>query len=198
MTTSKIHNQEYEFYSWESLGEDIFNLAQQILESGQKFDRIIALAKGGLTFARSLVDYLAVADLSTMQIQFYTGIGETQRKPVVVQDLPVPIKGEKILVFDDIVDSGETLKLAIEYLTSQGAASIVTATLLQKPWANPKDNWHARESSAWVIFPNEIRETITTLVDLWGKKGDTPAEIKQNLLSLGFSKAQVDLFAGLA
>lgn len=55
VTSTVIHEQTYEYHSWETLGNEIFVIAQKILESGEKFDRVIALAKGGLTFSRSLV-----------------------------------------------------------------------------------------------------------------------------------------------
>ena len=105
MQAMTFHDQAYEFYPWESLGKDIFDLSKKIIDSGEKYDRIIALAKGGLTFSRSLVDYLNVQEVSSIQIQFYTGIGTTNRTPIITQSLPVSIKDENILIFDDIVDN---------------------------------------------------------------------------------------------
>lgn len=197
MPAMTFHDQSYEFYPWEELGEDIFKLAKQIIDSGEKFDRIIALAKGGLTFSRSLVDYLDVEEVSSIQIQFYTGIGTTQKTPVITQSLPVSIKDEKILIFDDIVDKGETMKLAVEYLQYHGAKSIKTSTLIEKPWSTFKSDFVARTSEAWVIYPNEIRETIGILKELWSESGDSPDIIKENLVKLGFDKAEVELFYNL-
>lgn len=192
-----IHNQSYEFYTWEVLGDDIFKLATQILEAGHEYDRIIALAKGGLTFSRSLVDFLNVDEISSIQIEFYTGVGSTHKTPVITQSLPVSIRDERVLVFDDIVDSGETLKLATEYLKYHGAKSIDTAALLGKPWASFKADFTARESEAWVIFPNEIRETIELLTEMWQEQADSPEKIKQQLAEIGFSEAEVAMFAKL-
>jgi hypoxanthine phosphoribosyltransferase len=197
MPAYTFHEQSYEFYPWEELGKDIFALSKQIIDSGEEFDRIIALAKGGLTFSRSLVDYLQVEEVSSIQIQFYTGIGTTQKTPVITQSLPVSIKDEKILIFDDIVDRGETMKLAVEYLNYHGAKSIKTSTLIEKPWSTFKSDFVARTSEAWVIYPNEIRETISILKELWEEKGDSADIIKQNLVKLGFDKAEVELFYNL-
>lgn len=194
MKKTTFHDQAYEFYPWQTLGEDIFKLSQQILKSEKKFDRIIALAKGGLTFSRSLVDFLGVENISSIQIEFYTGIGKTAKTPVITQSLPVSIQNEHILIFDDIVDKGDTLDLAVQYLNYHGAKSITTATLIQKPWTKHKADFVARESSAWVIFPNEVRETIETLQDLWSEEGDDSSKIIKQLLEIGFPKIQVDLF----
>jgi uncharacterized protein len=197
MKSITIHDQAYEFYPWQTLGDDIFNLAQEILKSGEKYDRIIALAKGGLTFSRSLVDYLQTDNISTIQIEFYTGIGTTQKTPVITQSLPVSIRNEKVLVFDDIVDRGETMKLATQYLQYHGAAEIKTAALINKPWSTFKVDYAARQSEAWVIFPNEIRETIETLIELWQENGDSNSQILEQLAQIGFSEAEVALFAKL-
>lgn len=197
MHSSTFHNQAYEFYSWEELGTDIFEVAQQILTKGEKYDRIIALAKGGLTFARSLVDYLQLEDISSIKIEFYTGIGTTTKTPVITQSLPVSIKGERILLFDDIVDKGETMKLATEYISYHGATNITTASLIKKPWSSFAVDFAARSSEAWVIFPNEVRETIATLSKIWRQKGDSPDTIRQQLLEIGFSEPEVALFTTL-
>lgn len=197
MTSLTIHDQAYEFYDWQTLGDDIFRLAQKIIASGHQYDRIVALAKGGLTFARSMVDYLGVEAISSIQIEFYSGINETQRLPVITQSLPVSIRNENILIFDDIVDKGETIVLAKNYLQQHGTKNIEVATLIQKPWAKAKADFFARSSEAWVIFPNEIRETIHILTNKWHKMGDSPEVIRKNLLQLGFSKDEVELFANL-
>lgn len=197
MTPTTIHNQTYEYYSWETLGEDIFELARDIITAGHEFDRVIALAKGGLTFSRSLVDYLQVEDISSIKIEFYTNIGVTADMPVITQSLPVSIRDERILVFDDIVDSGATLELAINYLKQHGCRSIHSATLLQKPWTKYTADFAARTSEAWVIFPNEVRETITLLRDKWLASGDSMVQIEEQLLQIGFGKAEVELFLNL-
>ena len=192
-----IHEQQYEYHSWEMLGEEIFELAKNILSSGQEFDRVIALAKGGLTFSRSLVDYLHVKEISTFQIEFYTGIGVTNKTPVITQNLPVSIRNEKVLVFDDIVDKGDTITLALEYLKYHGVKKITSATLVTKPWSTIKPDFTVRSTKAWVIFPNESRETIQLLNDMWREQGDTPDQIKQQLLEIGLPKAEVEFFLNL-
>lgn len=195
MISTTIHDQLYEFYSWDFLGKDMFELAKKIIDSNQKFDRIVALAKGGLTFSRSLVDFLKVDNVSSIQIESYTGINQTESIPVITQSLPVAIKGESILIFDDLVDYGTTMQLASEYLHHHGAKTISTACLIAKPWSKFKVDFSVRPSEAWVIFPNEIRESIELLVEKWSKMGDSSDQIKQQLLEIGFSEAEVALFA---
>ncbi len=190
-----IHDEAYQYYSWHQLGDDIFSLAQKLLKSDQEFDRVIALAKGGVTFARSLLDFLNVPNYSSIQIEFYTGINQTATTPVITQSLPTSIQGERVLVFDDLVDSGETMKLAKEYFGYHGAKTVTTATLLRKTWTKFPVDFCVRESNAWVIFPNETRETIQLLCGKWKKEGDSDEKIAEQLRHIGFSQPHVDLFA---
>lgn len=194
MNTLSIHEQAYEYYDWETLGTYIFQLARQIIDQKLEFDRLVALAKGGLTFSRSLVDYALIPELSSLQIEFYTGIGQTAKTPVITQSLPVTVKNERILIFDDIVDTGETMELAVKYLQYHGAASISTASLFTKPWTRFHPDLKVQESQAWIIFPNESRETINTLKGLWQKKGDSEEQIHSQLLQIGFPESEVALF----
>ena len=190
-----FHDQAYEYCSWEDCGQDVFTLAKKIIKSGEKFDRMIALAKGGLSLSRALGDYLQIPQLSSLQIEFYTGIGETAKTPVITQSLPISVKGEKILIFDDICDTGETLKLAVQYVGYHGAKSIKTASQINKSWSRFKVDFTARETTAWFIFPHETRETIELLTSIWAKKGDSPEEIKKQLLQIGLPKAAVEMFS---
>lgn len=194
MHLKTFHGQAYEYYDWHTLGERIFSLAQDILAQGLEFDRLVALAKGGLAFSRSMVDFLAIPQVSTLQVEFYTGIAQTAKTPVISQTLPVSVKNERILVFDDIADKGDTLDFATKYLQYHGIKDVKTAVLVSKPWSSFKPDFTAAESQAWVIFPNETRETIETLSRMWAEKGDTPEIITHQLLEIGFSQPEVALF----
>lgn len=194
MKTVTIHDQAYEMYSWQVAGDDVLTLATKIIESGQKYDRIIALAKGGLTFGRALGDYLQVKELSSIQIKLYNDVNSTNDEALITQGLPVSIENERILIIDDIVDTGETLKVALEYLKYHGAKSITSAALLTKPWSTVKPDFTVRETEAWVIFAHEVRESIELLSNNWQKKGDSPEEITKNLAKIGISKPEVAMF----
>jgi hypothetical protein len=85
----------------------------------------------------------------------------------------------------------------MEYLEYHGVKLIDTAALLSKPWAEIQPDFVAKESEAWVIFPNEIRETIELLTEIWQEHGDTEPVIKQQIASIGFSENEVAMFCHL-
>lgn len=197
MKSAAFHDQNYEYYGWEDLGQAIFKVAEQIIQSGEEFDRLIALAKGGLTFSRSLVDYLKIKDMSSFQIEFYGVVDRKNKTPVITQSLPVSVRGERVLIFDDVIDHGDTMELAVRYLNYHGVKDIKTAALVTKPWSTYKADFAAFSTEAWVIFPNEARESIETLTEMWSKKGDSPEKIRQQLTKIGFPKEEVALFGNL-
>lgn len=192
-----LDNQKYLVPSWEEMGENCFLLAQKILKKEKKIDRLVALVKGGLTWSRTLLDYLGIEELSAFQVKFYSNIGKTAERPVIVQSLPIMVENESILLFDDVTDSGETLTIASDYLKMCGAKSITTASLFLKPWAKIKPDYYAQSTDAWIVFPHEIRETVSLLYQKWTKAKVNPSEIRVRLLTLGLPKNQVDYFLKL-
>lgn len=192
MTT--IHDISYQYYNWTELGQDIFDLAKKIIENGETFDRVIALAKGGLTFSRSLVDYLHIDDVSSLHIEFYSGINSANNTPVITQSIPVSLKNEKVLLFDDLVDSGKTMQTALEYLKHRGVANIKTAAFFYKPQTIIMPDFFVREVNSWIIFPNEVRETVAELKHMWSQKDDSIQKIKEQLVLIGLPENQVDFY----
>lgn len=178
--------------SWEQMSRYNFELSEQIIASGLEFDRVVALAKGGWTWARSLVDYLNVPNLSTTRLRSYTAINQCSEKIDVVQPLSDRITGERVLIFDDVADSGKTLDFAKRYMESLGAESVTTATLCFKPRSCSTPNFHSFVTTSWVIFPHEIRESIDKLAENWSKTGNSQQEIRTRLLDIGLPDFQID------
>lgn len=180
--------------TWEQLHSLTFLVARQILEADLKVDRIVTLAKGGWTMTCALVDFLGVYQTASVGMRFYTGINERLEKPEIYQDIPVSIKDENILLFDDIADTGASLIFAKKYLMDHGANSVVTATTLYKPHSTYKPDFYGAETNDWVIFPYDVAETVKNFSKNWKAKGHSPEEIKERLLQLQFSKTYITFF----
>lgn len=179
--------------TWEQMGEYTFRLAKEILDSGEKFDRVVALAKGGWTWARTLMDYLGIDEISSVRFKSYQGINEAS-EPQLVQPLTDSIHGQNILLFDEVIDTGITIKRASEYLKLMGAKKITTASLCYKPHSCIEPTFYAFDTMAWVIFPHEIRETIEALYPKWKKIGIKDEDIRKRLDKIGIPDAQVKYF----
>lgn len=194
MNAITISDISYQFQNWAELGQDIFELSKKIIESGEKFDRVIALAKGGLTFSRSLVDYLNIEEVSSLHVEFYNNINSTNAMPVVTQSIPVSLKNESVLVFDDLVDTGTTMQTALEYLKHRGVKSIKTAVFFYKPKSSIKPDFYLKEVNSWIVFPNEVRETVFELANMWSTKGTDQTQIQSQLKEIGLPEDQVSFY----
>lgn len=149
---------EYLPFSWEDAEKATASLTEKIKSSGFAPDIILAIIRGGLVPARLLSDSLNVPVLYTIRIFFYSSVGVRMKKPEITQPLSVDIKGKKILIVDDISDSGKSLQFAEEYIIPLDPAEIKTATIHYKPSSIFKPDFFVSTTKAWVVYPWERAE----------------------------------------
>lgn len=121
-----------------------------------KPDMIIGISRGGLVPARIMSDILGVREVAIIGIRFYSGIGKTDERPAITQDINVDVKGKKILLVDDVSDSGKSLAVAVERL--KGAKELKSATLHYKPGSGYKPDYFISSTRAWIVYPWEVHE----------------------------------------
>lgn len=180
--------------TWDQLGHLCFKLSKQINHQGKIYDRIVVIAKGGLTWSRTLADYLQIADIETIRVKLYRGIGKTFKKPQILQDLKADIKGERILLFDDVADSGQTLEFVEKLLLKKGAKSVDTSALFYKPSSKITPDFFDHQTDAWIVFPHELREFIEETARDWLGKGLTKKQTAARFNRLGLPEDQVKYF----
>lgn len=178
--------------SWSRLEEICFQLAQKIIKKKLVFDRIICISRGGLVASRIFSDFLNLP-VSNFTIVSYVKVGQPG-KPKIVENLSIDIKNEKVLLVDEIVDHGSTLKKAVRYLDGFSPQKVTTLALFVKPWSQPKPDLWQVKTSKWVVFPYEVRETIENLVVVWRKQRHSGEEMKERFDKLGFPQKEVDSF----
>jgi uncharacterized protein len=180
--------------SWDQLGFLCFKLSKKINHQGKKYDRLVVIAKGGLTWSRTLADYLKIPDIETVRVKLYRGIGKTFKKPQVLQEVKSDITGEKILLFDDVADSGATLEFVEKLLLKQGAKSVDTSALFFKPSSKITPDFFDHQTDAWIVFPHELREFIEETSKDWLAKGLTKKQAAARYQRLGLPEDQVKYF----
>jgi len=148
--------------TWDEFVGDVLQLARKL--SGARFDALAAVARGGLVAARLLSDLLGVKRVASLAIEYYEGVGERAKSPRLVGSLNFDVRGMKVLVVDDVADTGETLKLAVEYVRGAGAREAASCTVYVKPWCKFKPDYYARVVEGWVVFPYEHVETASYLL----------------------------------
>ncbi len=173
------------FLGWNELHRILLDLALRIKDSSMEFDTIYAIMKGGLIPARILMDLLDIEELGVIGVKFYKGVGIHSKKPVITQPPTLGVTGKRVLIVDDVVDTGKTLQLVIEELTRYDAEKIVSLAIYVKPWAMTTPDLYYGVTDKWIVFPWEVRETIVEGIDL-GKYVKDPImhEVVKNSIKL--------------
>jgi hypoxanthine phosphoribosyltransferase len=155
---------EYEVPTWNQIYEMLIDQSDKIRKTSYQPDIIVGVARGGLVPARILTDLLETPQVATIRIEFYTDIGQPSVQPILKQPLTIPVNGKKILIVDDISDSGQSLKMAKQHLTEKGAAETRIATLYAKPTTQTMPDYVEKTAERWIVFPWEIKETLRSIL----------------------------------
>lgn len=195
MRHTQIDGIHFTHLDWSDMDQLTRHLAEEVIMSERKFDRIIAVANGGLTMARHLGDQIGLKKISVLQTAFYAGIGETHPKPQILQPLAVDVHNEHLLVFEDIVDTGATIQFITPHLLQDHkAASVSVASLVSKSWAAVQPDFVAEQLDTWVIYPYETRETIRSLSEKWSSKGVDEDALWLRFQEIGFADTDIGRF----
>jgi hypoxanthine phosphoribosyltransferase len=185
---------EFEVPSWDQVYYMLLSLAGKILKNEFKPDIIVGVSRGGWPPARVLSDLLGTANLATVGVQFYMGVAETKRKPALIQPVSVSVCGRKVLVVDEVADTGKSLKLVKQHIVDQGASEVKVATVYSKPWSVVKPDYYEKESRCWIVFPWERKEIVREMLRKRVKKGASFEKEKARLVKAGMPAKLVDRF----
>jgi hypoxanthine phosphoribosyltransferase len=153
-----------EFVQPTDMVRDAFRLARQIYDSGFRPDVLLALWRGGTPIAVAVHEFLEAKGVTThhtvAKVTSYDGIGQQGKPQIEELDhvFGVVAQGTKVLVVDDIFDSGRTMNAVCGRLKEAGA-NVRVATLFFKPAANQtglQPDFFICKTDRWVVFPHEL------------------------------------------
>ncbi len=129
---------------------------------------IIGLSRGGLVPSRILSDSLWIKDLLSIKTEHW-GITATKSGQAVLNDPgKLNLKGKKVLIVDDITDTGQSMRLAYEFVKSQDPADIRTATMLHITRSDFVPDYYGelvdQTQWTWFIFPWNVYEDLDNLL----------------------------------
>jgi hypoxanthine phosphoribosyltransferase len=124
-------------FSAEEIAARVVALAREIAASEPRGLLVVIVLKGGFVFGADLVRALSNEDVR-LEIEFISlssyGSGQRSSGEVrVVRDIEVPVSGRDVLIVDDVLDSGLTLKFARDLMLARGARRVAVATMIDKP-----------------------------------------------------------------
>jgi hypoxanthine phosphoribosyltransferase len=122
--------------SEEQIAKRCQELGQELTEYYKQLDDIplvVTMLKGAVPFLVNLIKYIDLdIEMDFMAVSSYEGtesIGDVR----ILKDLNRSIKGTRILLVEDIVDTGRTLNTVTEMLRNKGASDVKIVSLLDKP-----------------------------------------------------------------
>ena len=174
--------------SWNDIENWCSNIRCKVVDQFTP-DVIIGLSRGGLVPARILSDSLWIKDLLSIKTEHW-GITATKSGQAVLNDPgKLNLKGRKVLVVDDITDTGQSMKLAYDFVKSQEPKELRTATMLHITRSEFIPDFYGEEVSqeqwTWFIFPWNVYEDLDNLLTKTMKGRLDLQEIK-NLLKEHF------------
>lgn len=143
-----------EVLTWERFGTAARELAATVAADGYRPDVILSIARGGLLVGGALSYALDVKSCYLVNIEFYTGIDQRRDEPIVLPprlDLD-EAQDARVLVVDDVADTGHTLVRVAELLHERVAESR-TAVLYEKPRSRIQCEYVWQRTDAWIEFP---------------------------------------------
>ena len=184
----------FEVPDWNDVYNGCLELSEKIKKSGFKPDIIVGVARGGWIPARILSDLLCNTYVASMRVEFYKGVAETAKEPVISQQISTSVTGKRVLVVDDVADTGESLTVVRRDLLKRKASDVKIATLHYKPKSVLQPDFYVQETSAWIVYPHERYEFVQNRAAKLRAEGKSMVEVKGELIRIGLPKDLVERF----
>lgn len=154
---------EREILTWELFGTASRELAQMVADDGYEPDMVLSIARGGLLIGGAMGYALSVKNTYTMNVEFYTGVDERLEVPRILPPAPdfVDLGEAKILIVDDVADTGHTLKSVQDFCTGK-VGEVRTAVIYEKSHSVVQCDYVWRRTDLWINFPWSDKPPVTT------------------------------------
>jgi len=136
------------YYPYEEFREDLKILTQQIDEP---FDVLLPISRGGLSMGQMLGEFYDIREVYAINTIGYDDTDKLDE--VKVFNIPILKEHQRVLILDDIVDSGDTLVEVLKVLQTRYPKTIFeSASIFYKPTAIIEPTWWVKEAKGWIEF----------------------------------------------
>lgn len=137
------------YYSYDNFKNDTNSLIAQV--KSHKFDAIVAIARGGLTISHAMAEGLNIRDVQSIRTELYDKT--IKRETISIFGTCQFEDVKRVLVVDDIADSGETLIAVMQHLKSEFQnIEFKSATLFYKKTSVYEPDFWVKEAKQWIEF----------------------------------------------
>ncbi|WP_457745446.1 phosphoribosyltransferase [Sulfurimonas sp.] len=138
-----------QYYSYENFRSDTNKLIQEI--KNFEAEAIVTIARGGYTLSHAIAEGLDIRDVQSIRTELYDG--ECKRQEISLFGVCNFHNIKKVLVVDDIADSGKTLEFIMEYLQKEFRdIEFKSTTLFYKRTSVYEPDFWINEANAWIEF----------------------------------------------
>ena len=171
---------ECEVLSWNSFYTLSKQVARKVNSSGYKPDLVIGLARGGWILARILCDLVGVKDLVSLKVEHWGVTATPDGKAKLKYPFNIDLTGKRVLIVDDITDTGESMRIAVDYIKSLNPSEIKTATLRHITGSKFEPDYFSEEIAwRWVVFPWNFTEDLSNILLKLLRSLDSDAGVAQ-------------------
>jgi hypoxanthine phosphoribosyltransferase len=144
---------EKDIVTWDDLAGLVARLADQ---TRGDYDVMLAITRGGLVPAGMLAYRLGIRNILVAAVEYYDDAGRPGPRPTVLQFPADPLlRGQRVLIVDEVWDSGTTIHAVTERVRQAGGIP-TTAVLHFKPGRSKvpgAPDHHAATTERWVVYP---------------------------------------------
>ncbi len=137
--------------------DEIYNMSKQlaikVTESGYEPDLLLAIARSGFVPGRLMSDFMGNSNLFALKVEHWLDTtAEHQEDAVIPIRSPLPVKGKRVLIIDDIVDTGRSAIQTLNYVNELGAKEVKSAVMLYLTVSKYEPDYYTVKQSEWVWF----------------------------------------------
>jgi len=170
--------------TWDELHENIKEIAKKIKKDKYQPDIVIALSRGGFVPARVICDLMIIKDLVSIKVDHWGVTATKDGKAHLRYPIDVDLTGKKVLIVDDITDSGESMIISKDFVKKLNPEEIKTAAIFHINHSKFVPDYFSKEIEwIWVMWPWNYIEDMCNIMPkvLDENKGSPIKEIKRQL-----------------
>lgn len=142
-----------QFVDFDEIYDMSKQLAFKVTESGYEPELLLAIARSGFVPGRLMSDFLGNSNLYALKVEHWLDTtAEHQEDAVIPIQSPLPVKGKRVIIIDDIVDTGRSAIQTLNYVSSLGAKEVKSAVMLYLTVSEYEPDYYSVKQSEWVWF----------------------------------------------
>ncbi len=164
---------------WDEISRIVAKASESIKNSDFYPDVIVGISRGGLVPSRLFCDHLHVKSCFSLKVDHWGLTATKDGAAKLTHPLNKDLSGLRVLLVDDITDTGQSIQVAKDHLMASNPREVRTVTLYNLAGSKFKPDFYGEEREwSWMIFPWNFMEDLVNIV----KKMKCESNLSVNLI----------------